>query len=116
MRKPLLSLHILPLHLLQRPQILFSQPTTLLVATASFTVQRVKDTSVHLSQTEGEVYSTTARVAASDITTALNAKNEKIQQQLQFLKLFPVPACSLLTDEETADGHSKTGSQTKLLL
>lgn len=44
-----------------------------------------------------------------------NGKNEKIQQQLQFLKLFPVLACSLLTDEETADGHSKTGSQTKLL-
>lgn len=40
----------------------------------------------------------------------------KLQQQLQFSKGFPVSACSLLTGEETADGHAKTGSQTKLLL
>lgn len=95
---------------------LLPQLSILLAASITFKVQRVKDTSVHLSQTKGEVYGTTAWIAASEATAALTTRMRKLQQQLQFLKWFPVSACSLLTGEETADGHTKTGSQTKLLL
>lgn len=96
--------------------LLLPQPTTLLAASATFKVERVKDTSVHLPQTEGEVYGTIVWVAASEVTAALMTRMRKLQQQLQFLQWFPVPACSLLTGEETADGHTKTGSQTNVLL
>lgn len=63
---------------------LLPQPTTLLIASASFTVQTVKDTGVHLSQTEGEVYNTTARVAAPEISTALMTRMRRYRNSYSF--------------------------------
>lgn len=111
------SQHSTPALITKPTDPLLPQLTILLAASITFKVQRVKDTSVHLSQTKGEVYGTTAWIAASEATAALITRmRKKLQQQLQFLKWFPVSACWLLTGEETADGHTKTGSQTKLLL